>query len=288
MNAQEFHKSRKFAATPFGRIAYVERGAGPVAMFLHGYPLNGFQWRNVIDDLSPIRRCIAPDLMGLGYSEVSIGQDLSFAAQAKMLAALLDTIGVDTVDLIGNDSGGGTSQIFAAHFPARVRTLTLTNCEVQNLWPNAVLKSVFDMATSQASAATFRAMLENPTTARQSFALAYEDPQRIPVEAFHVYLEPILASDDNSRNARRFVDVEHDVAQLVAAAPQLRQLKVPTQVIWGDADVFFEGPASLEWLKQNLPELKGVIMVPGARLFFPEEHSKLTSVLLREFWQRAS
>ncbi len=29
-------------------------------------------------------------------------------------------------------------------------------------------------------------------------------------------------------------------------------------------------------------------MVPGARLFFPEEHSKLTSVLLREFWQRAS
>src|ERR1700688_3614289 len=233
MNAQEFHRTRKFASTPFGRIAYVERGAGPVAMFLHGYPLNGFQWRNVIDDLSPIHRCIAPDLMGLGYSEVSTSQDLSFAAQARMLAAFLDQIGVDKVDLIGNDSGGGTSQIFAAHFPARVRTLTLTNCEVQDLWPNATLKAVFEMLTSEAAAATFRMMLENPMLARQSFAQAYEDPARIPDEAFRVYLEPILASEDKSRNARRFVDVAHDVAQLVEAASNLKQLRAPTQVIWG-------------------------------------------------------
>ena len=31
MNASEFQSSRKFADTPFGRIAYVERGSGPVA-----------------------------------------------------------------------------------------------------------------------------------------------------------------------------------------------------------------------------------------------------------------
>jgi pimeloyl-ACP methyl ester carboxylesterase len=285
MNAEQFHQTRKFAATPFGKIAYVERGTGPAAMFLHGYPLNGFQWRNVIDDLSPTRRCIAPDLMGLGYSEVSTSQDLSFAAQARMLAAMLDQIGVDRVDVIGNDSGGGTSQIFAAHFPSRVRTLTLTNCEVQDLWPNAFLKAVFKSVTSDAAPAMFRGGIENPAVARQAFAQAYEDSNRIPEEAFRTYLEPLVASPDKSLNARRFVDVEHDVAQLVAAAPNLRQLKTPTQVIWGDDDKFFEGPASIEWFKQNIPGLKNVIMVPGARLFFPEEHSKLMSVLLREFWK---
>ena len=39
-----FRASRRYAELPFGRIAYVERGAGPAAVFLHGAPLNGFQW----------------------------------------------------------------------------------------------------------------------------------------------------------------------------------------------------------------------------------------------------
>ena len=45
MKAAEFHQARKFADTTFGRIAYVEQGSGPVALFVHGFPLNGFVWR---------------------------------------------------------------------------------------------------------------------------------------------------------------------------------------------------------------------------------------------------
>ena len=40
-----FAANRHFLPLPVGRIAYVERGSGPVALFLHGAPLNGFQWR---------------------------------------------------------------------------------------------------------------------------------------------------------------------------------------------------------------------------------------------------
>ena len=124
MNAEEFHRTRKFADTPFGRIAYVERGSGPVALFLHGFPLNGFAWRDLLGELGRVRRCIAPDLMAFGYTEVAGDQDLSFAAQADMMAAFLDALQVDRVDLVGNDSGGGVSQMLAANHPARVRTLT--------------------------------------------------------------------------------------------------------------------------------------------------------------------
>src|SRR5712671_6470963 len=98
MTPTEFHGSRKFADTRFGRIAYVERGSGPVALFLHGLPLCGYEWRDVIEDLAPIRRAIALDAMGLGYSEIASGEDVSFAAQAGMIGAFLDAIGVDRVD----------------------------------------------------------------------------------------------------------------------------------------------------------------------------------------------
>jgi pimeloyl-ACP methyl ester carboxylesterase len=59
-----------------------------------------------LERLSPYRRCIAPDSMGLGYSEIPEGQELSPEAQAGMLAALLDTLGIPSVDLVASDSGG--------------------------------------------------------------------------------------------------------------------------------------------------------------------------------------
>src|SRR5580658_4451415 len=77
INEAVFHAMRQFAELRFGRIAYVEGGSGHAALFLHGFPLNGFQWRGAVERLSPYRRCIAPDFMGLGYSEILDGQDLA-------------------------------------------------------------------------------------------------------------------------------------------------------------------------------------------------------------------
>ena len=78
MKASEFQSSRRFVQTAFGRIAYVERGNGPVALFVHALPLCGYQWRYALDEVSSMRTCIAPDLMGLGYSEIPARQDISF------------------------------------------------------------------------------------------------------------------------------------------------------------------------------------------------------------------
>src|SRR4051812_43540855 len=58
ITSQEFHATRQFAKIDQGRIAFVERGKGKAALFLHGFPLNGFQWRGVLNPLSAHRRCI--------------------------------------------------------------------------------------------------------------------------------------------------------------------------------------------------------------------------------------
>jgi pimeloyl-ACP methyl ester carboxylesterase len=64
--------------------------------------------------------------MGLGYSEISPTQDVSFTARAKMLLEILDALGIERVDLVSNDSGGGAiAQIFAAHHPHRLTSLVL-------------------------------------------------------------------------------------------------------------------------------------------------------------------
>ena len=286
MNAADFHQARKFAETAFGAIAYVENGTGPAALFLHGFPVNGFAWRGALDDLAATRRCIALDLMGLGYTEVGAGQNLEFDHQARMVAAFLDRLGLSQVDLVGNDTGGGISQVFAARYPSRLRSLTLTNCEVHDLWPNAMLKSVLDQFADPSIIAVLNAMLQSPAAARQAFSSVYEDPERIPDEAFKTYFEPVLSSDERSRNLRRFASLGN-VQVMVSIAPQLRELAVRTQVVWGDADTVFD-IKSVDWLRNNVGGVRRVIMVPRGKLFFPEEHPKLMSVLLQEFWRNVS
>ncbi len=222
MNAVEFHQSRKFADTPLGRIAYVEHGAGPAALFIHGFPLNGFQWRDIADDLQNDRRCLMPDLMGQGHTESAAGADRSFAGQARMLAAFLDSVKADTVDLIGNDTGAGISQMFATLYPARMRTWTLTNCEVHDLWPNAMLEPLLDAFESGAAFAGLQMMLDDINIARQQFASAYENQASITEESVRTYLEPLLKGDSQAKTGYGW---RANREQLVSIAPKLRANK---------------------------------------------------------------
>ena len=281
MNASEFHSTRQLTATPFGRIAHVERGAGPAALFVHGLPLCGFQWRETLDDLAPARRCIAPDLMGLGYSEVKPGQDISFESQAKMLAAFLDARDIAQVDLVGNDTGGGVSQIFAALNPERVRTLTLTNCDTHDNWPPEAFKPFVDMVKAGGLRDTLNAMLADKTIFRSPGALgsAYERPETVTDEDIEIYLRPLVRSEQRTHDLQRFV-MAFDNKHARVIESRLRELQAPTLIVWGTGDVYFPVKWA-HWLAEAIPGAKPPVELEGARIFFPEERADAFNQLLR-------
>jgi pimeloyl-ACP methyl ester carboxylesterase len=288
MDAATFHQQRRYAATPSGRIAYVEQGGGPHALFVHGVPLNGFHWRYVMDQLADLRRCIAPDLMGLGYTEIGPTQDVSFAAQAQMVVEFLDALGIDQVDLVGNDSGGAIAQIVAARHPERVRTLTLTNCDVHDLWPPPAVLPTLELARSGLLAGRFRRMIEQPERARDPRGLGagYADPSVLTDEAIRVYLEPLVSSEERADAMHRYW-TSFDVQQTVAVEPLLRRLAVPTQIVWATDDIFFDIELA-HWLRETIPGVVRLIEVPGAKLFFPEDRPETLTGPLRELWTGAS
>jgi pimeloyl-ACP methyl ester carboxylesterase len=272
----------KHVSTPFGDIAYTDQGRGPVALFVHGVFRNAYLWRHVMAKVSDVRRCIAVDLMAHGATRTAPDQDVDFTAQAAMLEAFCDRLGLAQVDLVTNDSGGGIGQIFAAQHPDRIRTLTLTDCDTADNWPPPAFLPTVLLAREGKFAERGRRMLEDFALARTAFARAYERPEAVDDDTVRTYLAPIYGTAEAARNVERFVAAQ-DCRHTLAIEAQLRRVAVPTLIAWGTDDVFFPVKWAY-WLRGVLVGARPVIELEGARLLFPEEYPDLLVKPLRELW----
>lgn len=284
MSSEQGMSTVRHVETASGRISYTEAGSGPVALFVHGVILNKHIWRHQIAGLSDIRRCIAIDLLAHGDTEIALDQDVSVTANAKMLKEVLDALQIDQVDVVGNDSGGGIAQIFAALNLDRVRSLTLTNCDTHDNWPPEAFKPFVEMVASGGLSKTLNAMLSDKSIYRSPGALgpAYEHPEIATEEDIEIYLRPHVRTEQRTRDLERFV-LAFDHKHTLTIEPQLRKLKAPTLIVWGTDDVYFPVKWA-HWLAEAIPGAKPPIELAGARIFFPEERAEAFNKLLRSHW----
>jgi haloalkane dehalogenase len=286
LDAAAWSAARRYAETPFGKIAYVERGSGDAALFLHGFPLNGFQWRGALDRLSAYRRCIAPDFMGLGYSQIPEGQSVAPDAQVAMLAALLDSLSISAVDLVANDSGGAVAQLFVVRHPKRVRTLLLTNCDVETDSPPPALLPVIEMARAGTFVDKwFVPWVADKTLARSAEGLGgqtYTFRANPTDEAIDYYLAPLVSSPQRKAQVHAYA-IALERNPLAGVEKDLKRCAVPTRIVWGTGDDIFS-QKSPDYLDQLLPNSRGVRRVEGAKLFFPEEFPDIIADEARRLW----
>jgi pimeloyl-ACP methyl ester carboxylesterase len=124
------------------RVHYAEAGEGPPLLLLHGWPQHFWCWRRVVPELAGNFRLICPDLRGFGWSDApGRGYDNeTFAADAL---ALLDTLGLERVGVIGHDWGGFTSFLLALNHPDRVRGLLAVSTPIPWVTPSPRLAAGF-------------------------------------------------------------------------------------------------------------------------------------------------
>ena len=110
-------------------MAYVDTGAADArvtAVFLHGNPTSSYLWRNVIPHVAGQRRCIAPDLVGMGASQKLPGAAYRVADHARYLEAFLEAV-VPTgkLVLVLHDWGSALGLDWACRHESRVAGLAL-------------------------------------------------------------------------------------------------------------------------------------------------------------------
>lgn len=114
---------RHAIATDWGAVEYAERGSGNPVLVLHGIFHNCVGGLLAVRELFPHRRVVAPSRFG--YLGSSMPPHATPAAQADALAALLDALGIDQIDVVGLSAGATAALQLALRHPGKLKHLVL-------------------------------------------------------------------------------------------------------------------------------------------------------------------
>jgi haloalkane dehalogenase len=113
-------------------MSYVDVGTGTPVVFLHGNPTWSYLWRNVIPYLAGQRRCLAPDLVGMGQSGPAPDGGYRFVDHARYIDAWFDAVLPDQrVVLVLHDWGSALGFWWAFRHQERVATIAYLEAIVQ-------------------------------------------------------------------------------------------------------------------------------------------------------------
>lgn len=124
-------------------MAFVDAGRGDLIVFLHGNPTPSYLWRNIIPHLLPLGRCLAPDYIGMGYSEAAPDGNYRFFDHQRYLDAWFEALGITrNVILVVHDWGSALGFSWAQRHPERVKAIVYMESIVRPFaswdeWPDA-------------------------------------------------------------------------------------------------------------------------------------------------------
>lgn len=97
-------------------IFYRDEGAGFPLLVIHGYPTASWDFSPIWQQLTDNRRCIAADMIGLGFSDKPKDYPYSICDQAALMLSLLNELNIDQVDILAHDYGDSVAQeLLAKH-----------------------------------------------------------------------------------------------------------------------------------------------------------------------------
>lgn len=229
-----FHADHsRFAEVDGVRVHYQEAGnvTDPAVVLIHGFSSSTLVWSRVFLRLAAAGfRVLAIDLLGYGYSGKPRSGQYTIESQARMVAGLLATLGIEQASLIGSSYGGAVAATCALDYPDRLNKLVLVGAVTNNeatrylllrLFGFPVVGDIFSPLLIGSRALLRRRMKR--VYKRHSVAL---DERR--VEARHQPLRTASAQRAIIRTVRRW-----DAARIEREAHLIKQ---PTLLVWGDLD----------------------------------------------------
>lgn len=268
----------RFVEAEGSRWHYVQAGAGPPVVMLHGWPETWYGWRHQIPAVSATHTVYAPDLLGWGESDKPEG-DYSVRAMVGRLKGFLDALGIERADFIGHDWGGIISYPFAIQYPEVVNRLFILNTAFHRRPPMAPLHRYY-FHLPLLPELHFR--LFGDSLIRWIIRWWAWNQAAFPPEVIAVYQEAFRRPGAHACTLRyyRASSVSLMWGRRRYDGPRLA---APLLAVWGERDPVLPLRAA-EYLKEDLPGTR-VVRISAAGHFPHEEQPEQVTRLLLAFLQ---
>jgi len=262
------------ALTEVGEVAYGVYGEGPPVVLVHGTPSRSSLWRGVVGRLAGCYAVYIYDLPGFGESERYEGQNVSIAAQGRVLAELVEAWGLEKPAVAGHDIGGGI--VLRAHLLEGVpfQKISLLDAVILTPWGTPALRHVKEHLGA------YRTMPPGVFEAYVAARLGEATNRPMDGEAFEAYLSQWRGPEGQAAYLRKDAAlVERDTAEV---EPLLGDIRVPVEVVWGGKDGWLD-PSQAQARARKIPG-SGLRFVPGAGHFVMEDAPEDVAGILAGFF----
>lgn len=232
----------------------------PAVILLHGFGASLDTWEPWARTLSTRFRVIRLDLPSFGLTGADPTGDYSDARAMTILIGLMDQLGIEQADLVGNSLGGRIAWNFAAVHPERVKRLVLVS-------PDGFASPGFAYDTPPHTPMIMRAL---PYVAprgmlRANLVAAYARPEALSEQTLTRYRDMMLAP-----GVRRAILARMGQTILRDPAQTLARITAPTLLLWGEKDGMIPIANAADYLRY-LPDATLVRLPNLGHLPFEED-----------------
>lgn len=259
------------------RMHYVDEGAGPPVLLLHGEPTSSFLWRTLIPPLVGAGyRAVAPDLIGFGRSDkpADIGW-YSYDRHVASIEQLVDGLGLRSMTLVVHDWGGPIGLRFTVEHEDLVDRLVILDTGIGGGRPPSEAWLRFrDVVRRTGNAIDPARLVEAGTVGglTDDVRSAYAEPFPTPESKAGVLAFPELVP----------AEPDHpNTAPMNRVRDALRSWTKPTLVVWGASDTALP-PALADGFAELIPGAGEPVVLEGAGHFLQEDRpDELAAAILR-------
>ncbi len=224
------------------RMHYVQAGAGPLVVLLHGFPEFWYSWRHQIAALSPYFTVVAPDLRGYNDTEKP---DWGYEVDVLTtdVSELIRALGQPQAHVVGHDWGGALAWNLAITMPEYVARLVVLNLPHPARFAQGTLRNPLQLLRSSYIGLFQIPLVPEFILGANNFALldqmflgAAAQKQAFPEAVLREYRTAMAKPGALTAALNWYRSLASDLPRLLQQRESALQVTVPTMLIWGEQD----------------------------------------------------